>query len=1212
MNRPSYGRTWWGAQWLQALAEIDHDNRLPRGRSYAGRGAVLDLVVDGHRIRARVQGSRPQPYTVGIEVPPVAAADAARLAARLAEDPGLIARLLNRELDPAVLPVSKALGIAVFPRRWSDLKMHCSCPDSAVPCKHLAAVIYLLSREIDGDPFLVFRLRRIDLAALLAPDGAAAAVTPALPDGVLPVHAGDARPADDDDSVAAATLDFSTVPALGEALWRLLPRQPSFWPGGDWRELAGKALARIARTVRRQLDAGAPPADEAGELAGAPQWVVAADGTVTVHGLRLDGRAVDSVAALLDALAALPPERRADLSPACAQIDTARLLALHLIAQGAVVPQVYRAHGTTLGLVWCAAEIDPTVAGMVGQLAAGLPAGLVVPAAAAPAARSRRPRAAASPPAPAEADPAQAAPALAPRVQARALLAAVIDTLLRRVAADEGVAVATRREPVADKLLALFFGAGRASFDDPGEGAIAASVQQWLARLHLGRQALRPLLRIDEAGGEASNKASNKAGGEAGFALTVAVVDETRRDAVPTPLATVIADPAWAAQRLAVLKTVALLAEFHPPLDAHVRAGAREPLRVTPAALPALLFEALPALRLLGVRTVLPRALQRLWRPRLAMQVRAAGDGSDSSGLLDTGRLLSFDWQVAVGDARLTAEEFERLLGRAAGVVAFRGQYVMLDAAEVDALRKRLARPPALGDADLLRAALAGEHEGAPVGLDAAAQQRLEPLRQQAEVPPPRGLQATLRPYQQRGYAWLWRNARLGLGSVIADDMGLGKTLQVLALLLKLKEDGALADAPALAIVPTSLLTNWQKEAARFTPALRTAVYHGQRRELDDARPDLLLTTYGVARSEAARLAALRWQVLVLDEAQLIKNPAAAQTRAVKAVKAAVRIAMSGTPVENRLSEYWSIVDYAQRGHLGSLAHFTREYATPIQTHRDAAAAERLRRVIAPFVLRRLKSDRQIIDDLPAKLEQDQYCTLTPEQAALYQTVVGEGLAAIAGESRSFERQGLVLQMILALKQVCNHPAHYLKRGAADVAASGKAQRLVDLLDEIDAARGKALVFTQFREMGELLVQMLHARPAGRGGHAPLFLHGGVPRARRDEMVDRFQGDPAQRLLLLSLKAGGTGLNLTAANHVIHYDLWWNPAVEAQATDRAYRIGQQRAVQVHRFVTRGSFEERINDLIRSKRELAELTVASGETWIGQLPPQQLQALFALA
>jgi SNF2 family DNA or RNA helicase len=443
---------------------------------------------------------------------------------------------------------------------------------------------------------------------------------------------------------------------------------------------------------------------------------------------------------------------------------------------------------------------------------------------------------------------------------------------------------------------------------------------------------------------------------------------------------------------------------------------------------------------------------------------------------------------------------------------------------------------------------------------------------------------------------------------VLADDMGLGKTLQVIALLQRIKEEGEPDGARALVVVPTSLLTNWQREVERFAPGLRVEVFHGARRELSAARPDVLLTTYGVVRREAALLREMDWRVVVIDEAQNVKNAAAAQSRAVRSIPAGCHVAMSGTPVENQLSEYWSIMDFAQRGYLGGPTHFAREYATPIEVHRDAAAAARLRKVMAPFLLRRLKSDKSIIGDLPDKIEQDEFCTLGREQAALYESVVREGLASVAGESDTFQRQGLVLQMIMALKQVCNHPAHYLKQDKAEPDASGKAQRLLDLLEAIHAAQEKVLVFTQFREMGALLQAMLRER----FGHEPLFLHGGVTRARRDQMVERFQQERGERVFLLSLKAGGTGLNLTAANHVVHFDLWWNPAVEAQATDRAYRIGQQRNVQVHRFITRGTFEERINAMIRSKRELADLAVGSGETWIGQLPPEELQALFRLA
>ena len=445
------------------------------------------------------------------------------------------------------------------------------------------------------------------------------------------------------------------------------------------------------------------------------------------------------------------------------------------------------------------------------------------------------------------------------------------------------------------------------------------------------------------------------------------------------------------------------------------------------------------------------------------------------------------------------------------------------------------------------------------------------------------------------------------MGSVIADDMGLGKTLQVIAALQKLKEEGALADASALVVMPTSLLTNWHKELLRFAPGLTVGVFHGSKRELGVQRPEVLLTSYGVARSEAAKLRAVAWRVVIADEAQNIKNPAAAQTRAIKTVPAQCFIAMSGTPVENRLSEYWSIMDFANRGYLGSMAHFVKEYAVPIQTHRDAQAVSRFRRVTAPFLLRRLKSDKSIIDDLPDKIEQDQYCALTQAQTALYESVVQEGLKSLEGVSDTFKRQGLVLQMILALKQVCNHPAQYLKQGHRDAGLSGKAERFMELVDEIHAANQKVLVFTQFREMGELLCGWL----GDAHGRRPLFLHGGVARGQRDAMVERFQNDRTERVFILSLKAGGTGLNLTAASNVIHFDLWWNPAVEAQATDRAYRIGQQRSVQVHRFITRATFEERINEMMRAKRELADLTVGSGEQWIGNLPAAELRELFAL-
>ncbi len=409
--------------------------------------------------------------------------------------------------------------------------------------------------------------------------------------------------------------------------------------------------------------------------------------------------------------------------------------------------------------------------------------------------------------------------------------------------------------------------------------------------------------------------------------------------------------------------------------------------------------------------------------------------------------------------------------------------------------------------------------------------------------------------------------------------------------------------------MPTTLLTNWSKEIARFAPDLTAHVYHGATRQqsLPDVA-DIILTTYGMVRSGMEAFQKNSWQLLVLDEAQNIKNMSAAQSMAVKKIKASVRIAMTGTPVENRLSKYFSIFDFTNHGYLGSLKTFTEEYPKPIELERNHAVLASFQRATMPFVLRRVKTDKSIISDLPDKVEINQYCSLGPEQAALYQNVVDESLRAISSAAEdTIKRQGLVLKMLTALKQICNHPAHYLKKPDADPALSGKAQRLLEVLAQTLESGEKTLIFTQYREMGELLVPLLRERL----GVETAFLHGGVSRSARDKMVDDFQQRQSARVLLLSLKAGGTGLNLTAASNVIHYDLWWNPAVEAQATDRAYRIGQHRNVQVNRFITQSTFEEKIDAMLQSKKELANLAVAAGEKWVGDLSDKALSELVKL-
>ena len=414
-------------------------------------------------------------------------------------------------------------------------------------------------------------------------------------------------------------------------------------------------------------------------------------------------------------------------------------------------------------------------------------------------------------------------------------------------------------------------------------------------------------------------------------------------------------------------------------------------------------------------------------------------------------------------------------------------------------------------------------------------------------------------------------------------------------------------------MLPTTLLTNWQKEIARFAPDLKPYIYHGANRKLPTEKTpnDLLLTTYGVVRSDLETLKKTTWAVVIIDEAQNIKNSDTEQTKAVKALKSPIRIALSGTPVENRLSEFWSIMDFVNKGYLGGLSKFNEEFGKPIQQERDQQKLDQFKRVTSPFLLRRVKTDKSIISDLPDKIENNQFCTLTTEQAALYESVVNESIRAIEDKD-GIARRGLVLKLMTALKQIGNHPHQYLKasnRGTSpsSPALSGKATLLLNLLENIYASLEKVLIFTQYREMGELLQAFIKQT----FGTQPLFLHGGNSRPERDRMVEQFQNNRSDHTFILSLKAGGTGLNLTQANHVIHYDLWWNPAVESQATDRAFRIGQTKNVLVYRLMNQGTLEEKIDAMIRSKRELADLSVKTGETWLGDLSDDELKELVSL-
>ena len=725
------------------------------------------------------------------------------------------------------------------------------------------------------------------------------------------------------------------------------------------------------------------------------------------------------------------------------------------------------------------------------------------------------------------------------------------------------------------------------------------------------------------------------------FLATYATRATSKGKLVHAPLSRALAESsarADTASLLSLLVPVQRAAEHSTLVRELLDAGdLYHPLAWSPAEAYRFLRE-IPALEAAGLVVRVPDWWRARRPPRPEVQV-TVGSKAPGAGTLGGDALLDFSVEVTLEGEPLSAAELRGLLAGQEGLALVRGKWVELDRDRLhDVLEhwqrvQRDAGPDGLSflagmrllaDAPIGERDAPGERAATWTRVEAGPwlAQTLSGLRGRTGLAPAELgglLHASLRPYQLAGVRWLWLAAQLRLGVCLADDMGLGKTIQVLALMLleqrEAREAGATSRAPHLLIVPASLLGNWQAEAARFAPSLRLLVAHPSAMpakelsalpEASLAELDVVLTTYGTA-TRTKWIAERDWSLLVLDEAQAIKNPGTRQTRAVKALRARSRIALTGTPVENRLGDLWSLFDFLEPGLLGSAKQFgafVKQLAA-----RPSEPYAPLRRLVQPYLLRRLKTDKQVVSDLPDKTELKTFCGLSRPQAALYQRAVQELTAELRGTGEGIKRRGVVLAYLTRFKQICNHPAHWLRDGAWDEAGSGKLQRLRELAEDIAARQEKLLVFSQFRETTEPLAEFL-AEVFGRPG---LVLHGDTPIKQRAALVERFQSDEQVPFFVLSLKAGGTGLTLTAASHVVHFDRWWNPAVENQATDRAFRIGQRRNVLVHKLICRGTIEEKIDALIEGKKDMAEGVMGSGgaETLLTELNDEQLLALVAL-
>lgn len=837
------------------------------------------------------------------------------------------------------------------------------------------------------------------------------------------------------------------------------------------------------------------------------------------------------------------------------------------------------------------------------------------------------------------ADPAETIP---PRAILDSFLNHLTDMAVRQWATRQELYLPTSHDPAAAWLRALFA-------TDPAIQASAGQMQHFASSFRAWERALnvagdrhyRVALRL-EAPAQQKHKQTKK--GEVAWQLHYLL--QARDDAsLIVPAAEVWKTKGSVLQTLdrqfekpqeRLLTGLGYAARFFPPMQRSLQQRSPSEMALTTDEAYTFLRQCAPQLQRASFGLLVPpwwnKPGTRLGvRLRLDSTPKLTGQTIVSTGHMNLDNLVRFRWQLSLGETELSREEFDALVALKSPLVQIRGQWVQLDPEQIEAAIRFWQEQDLEGDLSLheaMKLGLAGEeqqHSGLQVGgveLDDWLQNWLNHLQGDEKLEMlavPDGLRAELRPYQQYGYSWLHFARRWGMGVILADDMGLGKTIQTLTMIQQLKEEMAGLPAPVLLICPTSVVTNWELEKQKFTPGLQTLVHQGGDRLRDEAfieaaqNVDMVLTSYALARRDGATLQQIDWFGVALDEAQNIKNPNTKQAQTIRKLPADFRLALTGTPVENRLSELWSIMQFLNPGFLGGQKQFRQDFTLPIEKYGDMDAAQKLRKLTRPFLLRRVKTDPTVIQDLPDKQEMKVYCQLSEEQATLYEAVVRDALAAIdEQEEGGMARKGLVLSMLMQLKQVCNHPAQYLHETEAyqpgeDNGRSGKLQRLDALLDEILAEGDRLLIFSQFTEMAGLLQDYIQTR----FGVPTLYMHGGVPAKKRAGMVEQFQREDGPPVFLLSLKAGGTGLNLTRANHVFHFDRWWNPAVEDQATDRAFRIGQTKNVLVHKFVCLGTLEERIDAMIENKKALAQSIIGSGENWLTEMSTADLRSLVSL-
>ena len=1245
--------TWWSRKWLDTLLESADEQAVKQGLKFVERGQVTSIDIIDNRVISVVKGPNGGVHNNYIVFPKFKDEKADVFMNLLMQQPAEMLALKNGAMNPPLELLLAKSGLTLFDS-IADVKMGCDCRDP-VPCKYIVATFVKIAEQADSSPNLLFKLHGLDLEAYREHHTLEANLEAPQEQKIVRALGGKSKifeqaidnrldfAEDSSDSLFANSqgsvtrtprqilpqFDFDSWKDYSRILPAMLPNYPKFCPAGNFRKSFTDELEGC-----RKFFANYENFDQFLEhyrVNNSKTFIAESEALRIYHKngwrwhfdhLNEGGNVIETGLSVPQVMGAVSWLGGRNLSwhhyTAC-YLFLLLKVAFHLVRTGAIYPQVFWTHKDVAQVRWLPAEMLPDILGIVADLEAAAPQKFAFTAREEDFVEMAEP--------------------------AEQVLSLFISQLLR-FAHTYKPALKTNH----GNLLSFFFTcvSGRLAGNML---SVPAGIQKWFSVYSSLDFRTQLLFKCYESGEQ--------------VALEVFVIDTDKL----TPLSTLFEEND--ARLLSILNILNGIADSFKPMEAYIVNRAASPIVMQGAVLLQFLQDCLKKLEIFGIKTEIPKNLMNVGKPKPKIRLQ----GSMSFGAFTANDLLDFDWEVAIGDENVSAEEFLELAENADGLLKYKSQYVEVSAEDLQRIREQIEGrakgakdsnaegaagkdgagsaagnesadsedadgEPVITQAKLVQACFTGECDGIPVDMAGEFKQQFDSWRSETEVALPEHLNATMRPYQVRGYSWMYKNLEIGFGCILADDMGLGKTLQVIAFLLKMHEEGKLAEKKALVVLPAGLLCNWQVEIKKFAPDLTFFAYHGGSRDLEKFHADVLLTTYATFRKDFDELNEREWQVIVIDEAQNIKNADSEQSRLLRRMRAPMKIAMSGTPVENRLMEFWTIMDFANRGFFPSAVEFREKFETPIQKMGNEKVAETFRKITAPFMLRRLKTDKSIISDLPDKIIQDEYAELTKPQAALYQKTLEhfmqelemeQALSEKANDAHAlFKRKGIILQMILALKQICNHPATFLKGAAAasqekvaesaeatpavnapatsaPALSSGKMQMLLDLLTSIQEQGEKTLIFTQFAEMGFLLEKTI-TEELGLRTH---FYHGGCTQTQRTSMIEDFQKNPECKVLILSLKAGGTGLNLTAASQVIHYDLWWNPAIEAQATDRAFRIGQTRNVQVHRFITKGTFEEKINALLETKKSIANMTVSAGETWLADMDDTQLGEVFGL-